>query len=523
MFTSVTRGSSAEARPNTPAEPIARGTIPTAFTEFALPSWLQAAIASGGFVTTTPIQAEAIPALLDGQDIVGQARTGSGKTLAYVIPMLVRCDPKLRAPQALTLVPTRELAIQVSQVLTPLAEAMGLKVCLLYGGRSYQPEQKALSRGSQIIVGTPGRTLDHLRQRTLSLEQVRYLVLDEADEMLDRGFGPDVERIVSHAPANRQMALLSATVPEWVIRTARKYMHNALTLQLDAGQATPPEIAHTVYQVTSDNRFTALQSLLDAQADGSVIVFGRTKHGVKKLAHQLEVQGHSVAALQGNLSQNARERVMQDFRSGAVRILIATNVAARGLDIADVEQIINYELPESSDWFTHRAGRTGRMGRAGAAVTFILPEDAVKWRQMQRGLGETYKAVRWPAPEDRADAPVLAAPRATARTNTSGPRYEPAQETQPHDPALFARMPRAFTPQQQNRIARGKIKNLVPDRGFGFIVDEQAGPNQADLFFHRSDVQGTTYDQLRVGQRVAYELGKDARRGTKIAVNVRTK
>ena len=200
MFTSVTRGSSAEARPSTPAEPIARGTIPTAFTEFALPSRLQAAIASVGFVTTTPIQAEALPALLDGQDIVGQARTGSGKTLAYVIPMLVRCDPTLRAPQALTLVPTRELAIQVSQVLTPLAEAMGLKVCLLYGGRSYQPEQKALSRGSQIIVGTPGRTLDHLRQRTLSLEQVRYLVLDEADEMLDRGFGPDVERIVFARP-----------------------------------------------------------------------------------------------------------------------------------------------------------------------------------------------------------------------------------------------------------------------------------------------------------------------------------
>ena len=163
------------------------------------------------------------------------------------------------------------------------------------------------------------------------------------------------------------------------------------------------------------------------------------------------------------------------------------------------------------------------MGRAGEAVTFILPEDAVKWRQMQRGLGETYKAVRWPAPEDRADAPVLAAPRATARTNTSAPRYEPAQETQPHGPALSERMPRAFTPQQQNRSVRGKIKNLVPDRGFGFIVDEHAGPNQADIFFHRSDVQGVTYDQLRVGQRVAFEIGKDARRGTKIAVNVRTK
>lgn len=359
-----------------------------------------------GISSPTPVQSQVIPAMLQGRDVIGQARTGSGKTLAYAIPIATRCEPGLRVVQALVLLPTRELAIQVGQVLSLLAEARGLRVTLLYGGRSAEPEKRALAQGAQIIVATPGRTLDHLRQQTLSLKALRVLVLDEGDEMLDRGFGPDVERILAQAPAQRQTALLSATVPEWVERMAARYLRNPLMLYADAAQQPPPEIEHLVYDIEIGNKFGALRTLLDQQGPDPIIVFGRTKHGVKQLARQLIELGYPVAALQGNLSQNARERVMSDFRSGATRVLLATNVAARGLDIAGVERVINYELPESAELFTHRVGRTGRMGRGGEAVTFVTPEDAPKWRLIERALGRRLSRVPW-----RTSVDVEARPR----------------------------------------------------------------------------------------------------------------
>lgn len=353
------------------------------------------AIGKMGISTPTPIQSCVIPAMLQARDVVGQARTGSGKTLAYAIPLVTRCDPALRTVQALVLVPTRELAIQIGQVMAQLAEAHRLHVTLLYGGRSLEPEQRALASGAQIVVATPGRTLDHLQRRTLSLKGLRLFVLDEGDEMLDRGFGPDVERILSHAPSQRQTALFSATMPEWVTRAAARYLRNPLVLKIDAETYAPPEVEHIVYEIESAHRFGALRTLLDQQGPDPIIVFGRTKHGVKKLALQLKGLGYAVDALQGNLSQNARERVMSDFRSGKVRVLLATNVAARGLDIIGVEQVINYELPESGELFTHRVGRTGRMGRSGEAVTFITPEDTQKWRQIERTLGTRLVREPW--------------------------------------------------------------------------------------------------------------------------------
>ena len=333
--------------------------------------------------------------MLEGRDVIGQARTGSGKTLAFALPIVSRCDPSLRSVQALVLVPTRELAIQVGQVIDHLAQSRRLKLTLLYGGRSLEPEKRALQAGAQIVVGTPGRTLDHLRQGSLSLRRLHLLVLDEGDEMLDRGFGPDVERILSHAPAERQTALLSATVPDWVGRTAAKHLRNPITAHVDVELEAPPEIEHVVYSVDPTHKLGALRTLLDRQGPDPIIVFGKTKHGVKKLARQLAELGYSVAALQGNMSQNARERVMTDFRSGAIRVLMATNVAARGLDIEGVEQVINYELADSPELFTHRAGRTGRMGRAGEAVTFLTPDDMPKWREIERALGRRMAPERW--------------------------------------------------------------------------------------------------------------------------------
>ena len=366
-----------------------------AFPEMNLNAASRAAIAAMGIVAPTPIQAQSIPLLLTGRDLIGQARTGSGKTLAFAVPMVERCDPQRREVQALVLVPTRELAIQVSKVVEALASVQGLRVTLLYGGRSLRPELAALRRGAHIVVGTPGRTLDHLRQGSLNLGAVRFLVLDEADEMLDKGFAHDVEAIVGRTPADRQTALFSATMPKWVANTAKKHQREPVTIEVDAGLQVLSTVEHLIYTIRTAEKPQALQTLLDGRDGEPVIVFGRTKHGVRKLARRLDELGYPVGALQGNLSQNARERVMKDFRSGATPILVATNVAARGLDVEGVAQVINYDLPDSEQLFTHRVGRTGRMGRAGEAVTFVTPDEDRKWREIERGLGRRFRRAPW--------------------------------------------------------------------------------------------------------------------------------
>ena len=345
----------------------------------------------------TPIQEKSIPELLAGRDLIGQARTGSGKTLAFAVPMTEQCDPATRKIQALVLTPTRELAIQVAGVTEALASTQGLRVTLLYGGRSSKPEQARLRNGSQIVIGTPGRTLDHLRQGNVDLASVRFLVLDEADEMLDRGFAHDVEAILSRTLPGKQMALFSATMPSWVTKTARKYLSDPVAIEIDADLQAPPEVEHLIYSIQKSEKAGALQTLLNQRGNAPVIVFGRTKHGVKKLARNLKTLGYPVGALQGNLSQNARERVMVDFRSGASDILVATNVAARGLDFDGIGQVINYDLPDSEQLFTHRVGRTGRMGRSGEAITFVTPEEERKWREIERGLGRRFSRKSWAA------------------------------------------------------------------------------------------------------------------------------
>lgn len=365
------------------------------FAAFRLRPAVQAVLQAMGIHTPTPIQTRAIPALLDGRDLIGQARTGSGKTLAFGLPLVERCDPGVPVVQALVLVPTRELAIQVGEVVGKLASARRLRLVLLYGGRSLLPERQQLRRGAQIVVGTPGRTLDHLRQGNLALRDLRVFILDEADEMLDRGFAPDVERILAATPTARQTALFSATVPAWVTTTAARHLRSPEIVRVDPEAQPPAEIEHVVYEVEPGAKLAALRTLLDERDEAPLIVFGRTKHGVKKLAKQLSGLGYPVAALQGNLSQNARERVMADFRSGRVPILLATNVAARGLDIEGIGQVINYELPESAELFTHRVGRTGRMGRRGEAITFVTADDAAKWRQIERALGRALPRRTW--------------------------------------------------------------------------------------------------------------------------------
>jgi CxxC-x17-CxxC domain-containing protein len=429
------------------------------FSSLSLKPATRAALSRMGIEAPTPIQARALPALLAGRDIIGQARTGSGKTLAFGIPAVELVKPSDRFPQVLILTPTRELAVQVGQVLSDLSAGQNISTVLIYGGRAMGPQRDALRRGAQIVVGTPGRVDDLFNQGALRLDGVRFLVLDEADEMLDRGFGPQVQKIIQRTPAQRQTALFSATVPEWVHDTAAKHLTKPMLVAVDTKPEDVPAIDHVAYDVPDGEKINVLRQLLDHRGDGQMIVFGRTKHGVKKLAKQLEAAGYPIAALQGNLSQNARDRVMEDFRSGKVKILLATNVAARGLDISAVDQVINYELPESSELLTHRVGRTGRMGRAGRAITLLTSEDAAKWRQLERGLGTRIARQAWRG----ATTPAPAAPfqreetLPASRPILASPRLRPAWTTTPVVHEASTNAPRERTnafPRRQSPTAR---------------------------------------------------------------------
>ena len=381
------------------ARPGADATVSSPFVQLGAHSATARALARQGIETPTPIQAQAIPPLLAGRDVIGQSRTGSGKTIAFGLPLVERVDPSLRHVQALVLTPTRELASQVGDVIASLDGRRSLRVAQLVGGRSLGPQRQALLSGAQIVVGAPGRILDHLRQGNLKLDRLRVVVLDEADQMLDSGFAPDIERILAMTPPTRQMALFTATLPEWTIRISARYLHDPVLVKVGTGDSRPaPAIAQTVYVVPQGQRLDALKALLDRRRDASgvTLVFGRTKHGVKKLARQLEAQGYPIAALQGNMSQSARDRVVADFRAGQVPVLLATNVAARGLDVVAIDQVINYELPESAELFTHRIGRTGRMDREGVAITLITPDDMPAWKKIQRDLGGRLQPQPWP-------------------------------------------------------------------------------------------------------------------------------
>jgi ATP-dependent RNA helicase DeaD len=371
------------------------GEAPLSFGNYRLSDASLTVLAGMGISNPTPIQAAVLPLLLDGRDVIGQARTGSGKTLAFALPLIEVVDPRLRAVQALVLTPTRELAVQVAGVIEELGAPRSLKTLMISGGRAFGPQRDELRRGVHVVVGTPGRVLDLLNQGAIWLDRVRFLVLDEADEMLDRGFAPDVEKIIARTTPDRQTALFSATVPSWVKQTASKHLHDPETVTITPEPGEVTQIEHLAFEIGNNDKMQVLQDLLDHRGDGSVIVFGRTKHGVNKLARRLQADGYPVAALQGNLSQNARDRVMDDFRNGQVPVLVATNVAARGLDVSHVEQVINLELPESPELLTHRIGRTGRMGRQGQAITLLGPEDLTKWRRLERGFTRPIRRAPW--------------------------------------------------------------------------------------------------------------------------------
>ena len=366
------------------------------FSDFDLRASSLEALRKLDIVEPTPIQAQAIPIMLEGADIIAQAHTGSGKTLAFGLPLMEQIDPDSRETQALVLCPTRELAAQVGDVLNKLAQPAGVDVLILYGGVGYQPQIDALRKGAHIVVGTPGRVLDHLQRRTLDLSRLIVLVLDEADQMLDKGFAPDVERIIKTTPLDRQTALFSATTPDWVKHVSAKYLYEPEMISIGTEIEAEPDIEHSIIEVWDGNKLGVLVNLLSIPTEGATLVFGRTRHGVINLARRLQKLGFEVEALQGDLGQPARDRIVKRFREGHLPILLATNVAARGLDMLNIERVINYDVPETSELFVHRVGRTGRMGRSGQAITIIAATDLQKIREIERNLDRRFTRIAPP-------------------------------------------------------------------------------------------------------------------------------
>lgn len=369
-----------------------------AFRELGLGEPLVEALVEAGYTAPTPIQAAAIPELLAGRDLIGQAQTGTGKTAAFALPLLQRIDLADRRTQLLVLAPTRELAIQVAESFEKYAQGMkGLRVCAIYGGAGYGDQFRRLERGCQVVVGTPGRVMDHLRRESLSLADLQVVVLDEADEMLRMGFADDVEWILSHAPENRQTALFSATMPPPIREIAKKHLKDPVHVTIQQKTATADTVRQRVLFVNDHQKRFALSRVLEVEEIDGVIVFVRTKSTCEPLAEFLQQSGHRCAALHGDVPQKKRERVIEELKDGKLDIVIATDVAARGLDVQRISHVFNYDLPFDREAYVHRIGRTGRAGRTGEAILLVGPRERGKVRRLEQATGKPIEMMTPPS------------------------------------------------------------------------------------------------------------------------------
>ncbi len=348
-----------------------------------------------GYEKPSPVQAGVIPLALDEFDVIGQARTGTGKTAAFAIPILEMLDLEVQKvkPQALILTPTRELAVQVENEFRRLADPETVRCCCLYGGRPIQKQINQLNKGCHVVVGTPGRVIDHLNRKTLNIDQLWFVVLDEADRMLDIGFRPDIERILRRCPNERQTMLLSATLPEPIRKLAKQYMYRPKVINFSKNNIAAESIEQFYLNVPGTMKYDILVKLLTREDPEQAIIFCRTKLGTEKLYRKLFKSKvlEAVGTLHGDMSQSARDRMMKDFRSGKVRYLVATDVVGRGIDITNVSHIINYDIPELSDDYVHRVGRTGRMGKQGVAFTMVTPEQGDELTRIEQKINVQLK------------------------------------------------------------------------------------------------------------------------------------
>jgi ATP-dependent RNA helicase DeaD len=351
-----------------------------------------------GYESPSPIQAATIPLLLANRDVLGQAQTGTGKTAAFALPILARIDIRQSAPQALVLAPTRELAIQVAEAFQRYATHIpGFHVLPIYGGQSYGPQLSALRRGVHVVVGTPGRVIDHLEKNSLDLSRIKTLVLDEADEMLRMGFIDDVETILQKTPESRQTALFSATMPSAIKRIAQTYLRSPAEVTIAAKTGTADNIRQRYWLVSGMHKLDALTRILEAETFDGMIIFARTKLGTEELASKLQARGFSAAAINGDMAQQQRERTIQQLKDGKIDILVATDVAARGLDVERISHVINYDVPHDPESYTHRIGRTGRAGRSGEAILFITPRERNLLKAIERATRQPVSTLELPS------------------------------------------------------------------------------------------------------------------------------
>ncbi|MDF2887603.1 MAG: box helicase domain protein [Lacrimispora sp.] len=355
------------------------------FDELQLDERILRAVADMGFEEASPIQTQAIPVQMEGRDIIGQAQTGTGKTAAFGIPMLQKVDPKVKKLQAVALCPTRELAIQVADEIRRLAKYMhGVKVVPIYGGQDIVKQIRSLKDGTQIIIGTPGRVMDHMRRKTVKFDFVHTVIMDEADEMLNMGFLEDMETILSQLPDERQTVMFSATMPSAILDIARKFQKEPVNVKVVKKELTVPKVTQYYYEVKPKSKCEVMCRLLDMYAPKLSVVFCNTKKQVDELVQSLQGRGYFAEGLHGDLKQIQRDRVMNSFRNGKTEILVATDVAARGIDVDDVEAVFNYDLPQDDEYYVHRIGRTGRAGREGIAFSFVVGKEVYKLRDIQR-------------------------------------------------------------------------------------------------------------------------------------------
>ncbi|GLQ49719.1 DEAD/DEAH box helicase [Dyella flava] len=370
------------------------------FSALALTPAVLQALSDVGYESPSPIQAATIPSLLEGRDVLGQAQTGTGKTAAFALPILSRIDMRPGKPQALVLAPTRELAIQVAEAFQRYAAHMpGFQVLPIYGGQSYGPQLQALRRGVHIVVGTPGRVIDHLDRGTLDLSELRFIVLDEADEMLRMGFIDDVEKVLQATPPQRQVALFSATMPPPIRKIAQQHLKDPVEVTIKAATTTAANIRQRYWWVSGMHKLDAMTRILEAEPFDAMIIFARTKQATEELAEKLQARGLAAAAINGDIAQPQRERVIQQLKDGKLDILVATDVAARGLDVERISHVLNYDIPYDTESYVHRIGRTGRAGRSGEAILFVTPREKGMLRAIERATRQPIEEMKLPTVE----------------------------------------------------------------------------------------------------------------------------
>ncbi|QEN13182.1 DEAD/DEAH box helicase [Mycolicibacterium sp. ELW1] len=373
---------------------------PQTFADLQIHPAVLQAVSDVGYETPSAIQAATIPALLAGSDVVGLAQTGTGKTAAFAIPILSKIDPANRTTQALVLAPTRELALQVAEAFSRYGAHLKVNVLPIYGGSSYVPQLAGLKRGAQIVVGTPGRVIDHLEKGSLDLSHLDYLVLDEADEMLQMGFAEDVERILADTPEYKQVALFSATMPPGIKKITTKYLHDPVEVTVKSKTQTAENITQRYYLVSYPRKMDALTRLLEVEQGDGMIVFVRTKQATEEVAEKLRARGFAAAAINGDIPQAVRERTISQLKDGSIDILVATDVAARGLDVERISHVVNFDIPHDPESYVHRIGRTGRAGRSGTALLFVTPREKHLLNSIERVTRQKLVEGQLPSVED---------------------------------------------------------------------------------------------------------------------------